>query len=113
MVDRLLPSVWVWWVLVGLPGLCAAGAVTHECVSCVTSGGCQHEAGCADDPCSVVVVRVVVSERPRVVTGVGVLLAVREGCGGVARQVRPRGTEVREVFCTPDRFFESGLPLLI
>jgi hypothetical protein len=58
------------WALLAMPTLCEAGVLTHNCVcdasvrcehstDCGHSfGGCRHEGGCSDDPCSRLTVRV-------------------------------------------------------
>jgi hypothetical protein len=40
----------IWAVLVA-PALCSTGVFEHGC-DCAGIGGCGHEGGCPDDPCS-------------------------------------------------------------
>ncbi|RMF79576.1 MAG: hypothetical protein D6744_09025 [Planctomycetota bacterium] len=43
------------WALLLSPVLCAGGVLVHECSQCQAVQPCSHEAGCAEDPCAVVV----------------------------------------------------------
>lgn len=39
------------WTLLGVPALCMAGSLLHDC-ECGAEIGCAHEEECSDDPCS-------------------------------------------------------------
>jgi hypothetical protein len=52
-MPRLLPSLFIAFMLLAGPALCMGGLVTHEC-DCghvETEMQCQHEDSCPDDPC--------------------------------------------------------------
>ena len=38
------------WTILGVPALCMAGTLLHDC-ECGTTIGCAHEEECSDDPC--------------------------------------------------------------
>jgi len=44
------------WVCIAAPALCAGGVIVHPC-ACDDCCGCEHEAACGDDPCSIVATR--------------------------------------------------------
>jgi len=43
------------WGILGVPVLCMAGSLLHEC-ECGAAVSCAHEESCSDDPCSEVLV---------------------------------------------------------
>ena len=50
-----LTLIALWAILV--PTLCLAGAFAHACDGCEDEYACAHEEECAEDPCSVTMIR--------------------------------------------------------
>ena len=120
------------WALVGLPTLCIAGALPHDCACgdsrasaepsdctheqphCSHNGACNHESDCGSDPCSKLT-----ASRPEQYNDVAETVPLVVACPSFAASVSQRASlNVRESFSerVPGKnlpYPSSDLPLLI
>ena len=70
----LLPTLALWAIILG-PVLCVAGVLEHLCADCPPAESCQHEDGCASDPCVDVAARTTTAPDSGIPTSLSCLVA--------------------------------------
>ena len=63
-VKKLFSILFIVGVFLILPGLCAAGLLSHSCI-CGESEECTHEELCAQDPCAKLTTRATVGDQSK------------------------------------------------
>ncbi len=100
-----------WWALLVAPPLCLGGGLVHQCVTCAPGAQCGHEAGCNADPCTLAPVRPDGSTTapPVAVLPPAVCVVTASPAAELSSlSDGPRGPGANR----PERYFETGLPLL-
>ena len=113
MFSRAAMSIAAAWAVFMIPALCVGGVVLHECSTCIPADACDHETGCAEDPCSPVL-----KQRGHGAHAADDLVPVGlpstaeiTGEWHSASRAALRATR-RAASIRPTRFLDSGLPLL-
>jgi hypothetical protein len=113
MVFRLGILLIACWALLGVPTLCSAGVLLHEC-ECAEGAQCGHETDCSSDPCATIISAYRSSQLPPqhqlfVALADPILLSANTGAISLSGQ--------HSIYCALERvnipYPHSDLPLLL